>query len=33
VSEPGSAFHLVLDRYFEGVPDARTLELLATPSS
>jgi len=29
VSEPGSAFHIVLDRYFDGVPDPRTLELLA----
>jgi hypothetical protein len=28
VSEPGSAFHIVLDRYFDGVPDPRTLELL-----
>jgi uncharacterized protein (DUF1810 family) len=29
VSEPGSAFQIVLDRYFDGVPDAKTLELLA----
>lgn len=27
ISEPGSVFHRVLERYFEGQPDARTLEL------
>lgn len=29
VSEPGSVFQLVLDRYYGGVPDARTLALLS----
>ena len=28
VSPPGSVFHRLLDRYFQGEPDARTLELL-----
>ena len=28
VSPPGSAFHLLIDRYFPGGPDQRTLELL-----
>jgi len=28
VSEPGSVFEQVLTRFFDGVPDARTLELL-----
>ena len=28
VAEPGSVFHRILDRYFDGNPDARTLELL-----
>ena len=28
VSRPGSVFHRVLDRYFEGKPDAKTLGLL-----
>jgi uncharacterized protein (DUF1810 family) len=30
VSPPGSAFHRLLDRYFAGQPDARTLTLLDT---
>lgn len=29
LAEPGSVFHRILDRYFDGEPDARTLELLA----
>lgn len=29
VSEPDSVFHRVLARYFEGVPDPKTLALLA----
>lgn len=29
ISQPGSIYHRVLDRYFAGQPDARTLELLA----
>jgi uncharacterized protein (DUF1810 family) len=28
VSPPGSVFHRLLDRYFDGRPDGRTLELL-----
>lgn len=28
VSPPGSVFHKLLDRYFQGAPDERTLELL-----
>lgn len=28
VAEPGSVFHRILDRYFDGEPDARTLDLL-----
>jgi uncharacterized protein (DUF1810 family) len=28
VSPPGSVFHRLLDRFFDGRPDARTLELL-----
>jgi len=28
VSPPGSVFELVLDKYFQGVRDSRTLELL-----
>lgn len=28
VSPPGSAFHRLLDRYFDGQPDDRTLRLL-----
>ena len=28
VSEPGSAFETVLDRFFDGKPDARTIDLL-----
>ncbi len=32
VSAPGSVFHQVLDRYFDGDPDGRTLDLLAPPS-
>jgi uncharacterized protein (DUF1810 family) len=32
VSPEGSVFHQVLDRYFGGRPDARTLELLAGAS-
>ena len=28
VSEPGSVFHRVLDRFYAGVPDPRTLERL-----
>lgn len=27
-SQPGSVFHSVLDRYFEGNPDSKTLDLL-----
>jgi len=30
VSEPGSVFHRLLDRFFDGAPDPRTLELLGT---
>jgi uncharacterized protein (DUF1810 family) len=30
VSEPGSVFHQLLDTYFDGEPDARTLEMLLT---
>jgi uncharacterized protein (DUF1810 family) len=29
VSPPGSVFHRLLDKYFAGEPDARTLHLLA----
>ncbi len=29
VSPQGSVFHRLLDRFFQGVPDERTLELLA----
>lgn len=29
VTEPGSVFHQLLDRYFAGEPDPRTLELIA----
>lgn len=28
VAEPGSVFEKVLDKYFEGAPDTRTLELI-----
>jgi uncharacterized protein (DUF1810 family) len=28
VCSPGSSFHRILDRYFDGEPDPRTLELL-----
>ena len=28
VSPPGSPFHRILDRYFEGNPDPRTLDLI-----
>ncbi|HIK42529.1 DUF1810 domain-containing protein [Thermoleptolyngbya sp. M55_K2018_002] len=28
VSSPGSVFHRLLDQYFQGEPDARTLELI-----
>jgi uncharacterized protein (DUF1810 family) len=31
VSPPGSAFHRLLDRYFGGQPDAKTLQLLGDP--
>lgn len=30
VSTDGSAFHRLLDKYFDGQPDRRTLELLAS---
>jgi uncharacterized protein (DUF1810 family) len=30
VSPPGSVFHRVIDRYFDGEPDAQTLRLLGT---
>ena len=33
VSPAGSVFHRLLDRYFDGVPDDRTLRLLRPPSS
>jgi len=35
VSPPGSVFHRVLERYYDGTPDAMTLRLLGTqpPSS
>jgi len=29
VSEPGSVFHRVLDKYFGGLPDARTVSLIS----
>lgn len=29
ISEPGSIFHQVLDRYFKGNADSKTIELLA----
>jgi uncharacterized protein (DUF1810 family) len=32
VSPPGSVFHRLLDRFFGGAPDARTLELLGVTS-
>ena len=28
VSVPGSVFHRVLDKYFGGIPDRRTLEII-----
>jgi len=31
VSPPGSVFHRLLDKYFDGDPDDSTLRLLATP--
>lgn len=31
VSPAGSAFHRLLDRFFDGQPDARTLQLLEKP--
>ena len=31
VSPAGSVFHRLLDRYFDGEPDPRTLELLEAP--
>ncbi len=30
VSPPGSAFHRILDKYFQGKPDRRTLLLIGT---
>ena len=33
VSPAGSAFHRLLDRYFDGVPDPRTTELLASAAA
>jgi uncharacterized protein (DUF1810 family) len=30
VSPDGSVFHRVLEKYFDGQPDRRTLELLAS---
>ena len=30
VSEPGSVFHRILERYFDGKSDERTLELLSS---
>ena len=30
-SPPGSVFHRLLDKYFGGVPDERTLRLIAAP--
>lgn len=30
VSEPGSVFENVLDKYFQGEPDTRTLELIGS---
>jgi uncharacterized protein (DUF1810 family) len=33
VSPPGSVFRRLLDRYFQGEPDARTLELLGPDDS
>ena len=32
VASPGSAFHRILDRYFAGQPDHRTLELIGAAS-
>jgi uncharacterized protein (DUF1810 family) len=32
VSEPGSVFHRVLDKYYQGKPDERTLRLLGLES-
>lgn len=29
VADPGSVFNQVLDKYFQGAPDTRTLELIA----
>ena len=31
VSPPGSPFHRLLERYFTGAPDERTLQLLRSP--
>jgi uncharacterized protein (DUF1810 family) len=31
VSSPGSAFHRLLDKFFEGQPDPKTIELLKRP--
>lgn len=33
VSPPGSVLHRLLDRYFQGEPDVRTLELLGLDDS
>lgn len=33
VSPDGSVFHRILDRYFEGKQDPRTLELVGSPSA
>lgn len=33
VAEPGSVFEQVLDAFFDGAPDERTLELLAASSA
>lgn len=30
IAEPGSVFHRILERYFEGKPDERTIELLSS---
>jgi uncharacterized protein (DUF1810 family) len=32
VSPPGSVFHRVLERHFDGQPDPRTLDLIADPA-
>ena len=30
IAEPGSVFHQILERYFDGQPDGRTIDLLSS---